>query len=231
MLKIDLRLGDCLEVMKTIPDNSIDLIFTDSPYGFGYQSNMKKNKDLPMFYDRNTSWLNEWLYKANKILKDDGHLYMFAPVQKIDEFKQKIENFFIIKNILVWNKSGFGMGDLYGQYAPSYEFIIFAVKEQGKKLNGKRERDVLTFNKCKAKFHPTEKPVELLEYIILKSSNEGEVVLDTFMGSGSTGVACKNLNRNFIGIELDETYFNIAKERIENTVIQESLILNEGSDE
>ena len=201
--------------MKNIPDKSIDLILTDSPYGFGYQSNMKKNKDLPMFYDRNTSWLNEWLYYANKILKDDGHLYMFAPVQKIDEFKQKIENFFIIKNILVWDKNGFGMGDLYGQYAPSYEFIIFAVKEQGRKLNGKRERDILRFDKTKCKNHPTEKPVDLLKYLITKSTNENDIVLDSFMGSGSTGVACKNLNRDFIGIELDENYFNIAKERIE----------------
>lgn len=213
---IDLRQGDCLEIMNEIPEKSVDLILTDSPYGFGYQSNMKKNKDLPMFYDRNTSWLNEWLYKANKILKDDGHLYMFAPVQKIDEFKQKIENFFIIKNILVWDKKSFGMGDLYGQYAPSYEFIIFAVKEQGKKLNGKRERDLLSFNKCKPELHPTQKPVELLKYLIEKSSNENDTVLDPFMGSGSTGVAAKELNRNFIGMELDEKYFNIAKERIEN---------------
>lgn len=213
---IDLRQGDCLEIMNEIPEKSVDLILTDCPYGFGYQSNMKKNKDLPMFYDRNTSWLNEWLYKANKILKDTGHLYMFAPVQKIDEFKQKIENFFIIKNILVWDKKGFGMGDLYGQYAPSYEFIIFAVKEQGKKLNGKRERDLLSFNKCKPELHPTQKPVELLKYLIEKSSNENDTVLDPFMGSGSTGVAAKELNRNFIGIELDEKYFNIAKERIEN---------------
>lgn len=214
---IDLKCGDCLEIMNEIPEKSVDLILTDSPYGFGYQSNMKKNKDLPMFYDRNTSWLNEWLYKANKILKDDGHLYMFAPVQKIDEFKQKIENFFIIKNILIWDKKSFGMGDLYGQYAPSYEFIIFAVKEQGKKLNGKRERDLLSFNKCKPELHPTQKPVELLKYLIEKSSNENDTVLDPFMGSGSTGVAAKELNRNFIGIELDENYFNIAKERIENT--------------
>lgn len=213
---IELKQGDCLEIMNEIPEKSVDLILTDSPYGFGYQSNMKKNKDLPMFYDRNTSWLNEWLYKANKILKDDGHLYMFAPVQKIDEFKQKIENFFIIKNIIVWDKKSFGMGDLYGQYAPSYEFIIFAVKEQGKKLNGKRERDLLSFNKCKSELHPTQKPVELLKYLIEKSSNENDTVLDPFMGSGSTGVAAKELNRNFIGMELDEKYFNIAKERIEN---------------
>ena len=218
MSDIKLIQGDCLEKMKDIQDNTVDLIITDSPYGFGYQSNMKKNKDLPMFYDRNTSWLNEWLYLSNRKLKKDGHLYMFAPVQKIDEFKQKIENFFIIKNILVWDKNAFGMGDLYGQYAPSYEFIIFAVKEQGKKLNGIREKDILRFKKTKCNLHPTQKPVDLLEYVIKKSSNENDFVLDSFMGSGSTGIACVNTNRNFIGIELDEKYFNIAKERIEKTI-------------
>lgn len=214
---IDLRQGDCMKIMKTIPNKSIDCIITDSPYGFGYQSNMKKNKDLPMFYDRNTSWLNEWLYSANKLLKDDGHLYMFAPVQKIDEFKQKIENFFIIKNILIWDKKTFGMGDLLGQYAPSYEFIVFAVKEQGRRLNGQRERDILSFSRTKCELHPTQKPVDLLEYLVRKSTKENEVVMDCFMGSGSTGVACLNTNRNFIGIELDEKYFKIAKERIENS--------------
>lgn len=213
-MKTTLYKGDCLEIMCDIPDKSVDCILTDSPYGFGYQSNMKKNKDMPMFYDRNTSWLNEWLYKANKVLKDDGHLYMFAPVQKIDVFKQKIENFFIIKNILVWDKKGFGMGDLYGQYAPSYEFIIFAVKEQGRKLNGKRERDLLSFAKATNDLHPTQKPVDLLEYLICKSTNDGDIVLDPFMGSGSTGIACKNTNRNFIGIELQDNYFEIARERI-----------------
>lgn len=212
---IELYNADCLEKMKDIPNKSIDCIITDSPYGFGYQSNMKKNKDLPMFYDRNTSWLNEWLYKANKVLKDDGHLYMFAPVQKIDEFKQKIENFFIIKNILVWDKKGFGMGDLQGQYAPSYEFIIFAVKEQGRKLNGKRERDLLSFPKTKCELHPTQKPVELLEYLIEKSTNEGDVVLDPFMGSGSTGVACVNTKRHYIGFELDKNYYDIACKRLD----------------
>ena len=216
---INLHYGDCLEIMKQIPDGSVDCIITDPPYGFGYQSNMKKDKDLPMFYDRNTSWLNNFLYLANQKLKVDGHFYMFAPVQKIDEFKQKTENFFIIKNLLVWNKQSFGMGDLQGQYAPSYEFIIFAVKEQGKKLNGVRECDVLCYKKTKCNLHPTQKPIDLISKLIEKSTNEHDVVLDPFMGSGTTGVACKHLNRNFIGIELDEHYFEIAKNRIESELI------------
>lgn len=79
-----------------------------------------------------------------------------------------------------------------------------------------KERDILRFDKTKCKNHPTEKPVDLLKYLIEKSTNEGDVVLDPFMGSGSTAVACKELKRDFIGIELDENYFNIAKERIIN---------------
>ncbi len=215
MSKIELYKGDCLELLKPLTEESVDCIITDPPYGIGYQSNMKKNKDLPMFYDRNTAWLSEYLYKAYRVMKKDAHLYMFCPQQKIDEFKQKIESFFILKNILVWNKGGFGMGDLEGSYAPSYEFILFAVKEQGRKLNGKRERDVLNYNKVKPDYHPTQKPIDLIEFLIEKSTNEGDVVLDTFMGSGSTGVACCRKNRNFIGMEISDEYFNVAKQRIE----------------
>ncbi len=215
MCETELYNGDCLELLKNIQDESVDCIITDPPYGIGYQSNMKKNKDLPMFYDRNTAWVSEYLYKAYRVMKKDAHLYMFCPQQKIDEFKQKIESFFILKNILVWNKGGFGMGDLEGSYAPSYEFILFAVKEQGRKLNGKRERDVLNYGKAKPEYHPTQKPIDLLEFLIEKSTNEGDIVLDTFMGSGSTGVACRRKNRRFIGMEISDEYFNSAKQRIE----------------
>ena len=208
--------GDCLALLNNIPDSSVDCVITDPPYGIGYQSNMKKNKDLPMFYDRNTAWMSEFMYKAHKAMKNDAHMYMFCPQQKIDEFKQKIECFFILKNILVWNKGGFGMGDLDGSYAPSYEFILFAVKEQGRKLNGKRDKDVLDYGKVKPQYHPTQKPVDLIEFLIAKSTNEGDLVLDPFMGSGTTGIACFRKNRRFAGMEISEDYFKVAKERIEN---------------
>ena len=107
------------------------------------------------------------------------------------------------------------MGDLNGDFAPKTEFIIFFHK--GRKLiNGKRDPNVLGFKKTRNELHPTQKPVDMTEYMIGKFSDEGDVILDPFMGSGTTGVACKNTNRIFIGMELDETYFNIAKERIDN---------------
>jgi len=217
--------GDCLEVMDKLIEQGIKVnaIITDSPYGMSYQSNGKKNKDLPMLYDKNLKWLPKFLRLSRTILKNDGHLYMFMPWQRVDEFKIQIENFFIPKNILIWYKDSFGMGDLKGQYAPSYEMIMFAVKEQGRKLNGKRDKDIIKCKKTKINLHPTQKPVELIEHLLLKSTNENDIVLDPFMGSGTTGVACVNTNRNFIGIEIDKDYFEIAKKRIEKHTKQERL--------
>lgn len=107
------------------------------------------------------------------------------------------------------------MGDLKGSYAPKYEMIIFAHKGR-KLLNGFRYADIIKASRTGNKNHPTEKPVDLLETFIKNSSDENAVVFDGFMGSGSTGVACVNLKRNFIGMEIEEKYFKIAKERIEN---------------
>lgn len=109
------------------------------------------------------------------------------------------------------------MGDLKGSYAPKYEMIIFAHKGS-KLLNGFRYADIIKASRTGNKNHPTEKPVDLLETFIKNSSDESSVVFDGFMGSGSTGVACVNTNRNFIGIELDKGYFEIAKSRIEQAL-------------
>ena len=119
----------------------------------------------------------------------------------------------------MWFKRGGGLGDLKRAYIFNHEFIIYCA-EKNHKLNGKRRNDVFEFAKEAPSLyvHPTQKPIALLSEIIERSSNEGDVVLDCFMGSGSTGVACVNTNRQFIGIELDENYFNIAKKRIEEAV-------------
>lgn len=130
---------------------------------------------------------------------------------------------FKIKNILVWEKNNHGSGDLTGDFAPKHEFIIFLHK--GRRLsNGKRDPNIFRFNKTGNKLHPTEKPVDLCEYLLEKFSDGGDLILDPFMGSGTAGVACRNLGRDFIGIELDKDYFEIAKERInERTISQTQL--------
>lgn len=206
--------GDCLELMKNIPDGSVDLVLTDPPYGMAFQSNHRKEKYNEIQNDKSLEWLERYISECYRILRNNSAIYCFCSWHNVDVFKQAIEKRFKMKNILIWEKNNTSMGDLKGSYAPKYEMIIFAHKGR-KLLNGFRYADVIQANRTGNKVHPTEKPVELLELFIKNSSNENEVVFDGFMGSGSTGVGCVNTGRKFIGIELYEGYFNIAKKRIE----------------
>ena len=208
--------GDCLEVMKGIEDNSIDLVLVDPPYGINYQSNFRKESFNKIENDSSVSL--DFIDYAYTVLKDGCAMYLFTRWDVYEEWYNKIKEKFKIKNCIVWYKRGGGIGDLKGAYMFNHEFCIFAVKGRHI-LNNKRVSDVWEIKKdAPSKYkHPTQKPVELFEKIIVKSSNEGDVVLDPFAGSGTTGVACKNLNRNYILIEQDENYCKIAEERLLNT--------------
>ena len=206
--------GDCLEEMKNIEDNSIDMVLTDPPYGMSFQSNYRNVKHKTIDNDSSLEWVEGFAKQCYRVAKNNTAHYVFCSWHFMDVFKQAFEKHFKIKNMLVWVKNNTGMGDLKGNFAPKHELILFMHK--GRKLyNGKRVPNILEYSKTSNKLHPTEKPVDMLEFMLAKFSGEGDLVLDPFMGSGSTGVACVNTNRNFIGIELDEGYFNIAKERIE----------------
>ena len=210
--------GDCLELTKNIPDGSVDLVLTDPPYGMAFKSNHRKEKYNEIQNDKSLEWLERYISECYRVLKNNSAIYCFCSWHNVDVFKQAIEKKFKIKNILIWEKNNTSMGDLKASYAPKYEMIIFAHKGR-KLLNGFRYADIIKANRTGNKLHPTEKPVELLKTFICNSSDENAVVFDGFMGSGSTGVACVNTNRRFIGIELDEGYFNIAKERIGKEII------------
>ena len=207
--------GDCLELMKDIPDGSVDMVLTDPPYGMSFQSDYRKNKYDKIKGDSDLNWLDDFVNEMYRVSKPNAAHYVFCSFHHIDKFKQAIERKFKIKNILTWVKNNTSMGDLKGDFAPKTEFIIFFHKGR-RFINGKRDSNVLEFAKTRNQLHPTQKPVDMLEFMIEKFSDEKNIVLDPFMGSGSTGIACLNKNRNFIGIELDEKYFNVAKERIEN---------------
>lgn len=119
---------------------------------------------------------------------------------------------FKLHNLLVWEKNNCTPNRWYMK---NCEYILFLRKGSAKKINNVGSKTVHQFdNIIGSKRHPTEKPIDLMEYYIANSSNKGDIVFDPFMGSGSTGVAAQNLNRDFIGIELDVKYFNIAKERL-----------------
>lgn len=213
----NLHLGDCLEIIKTIPDNSIDLLLTDPPYGIDFQSNHRtstpKFDKLPNDKHEALGLLDKTLELIEPKLKPNSHIYVFVSWKVLGEFKEVVGSRFNIKNVLVWVKNNWSMGDMEGAYAQQYEMIIFA--EKGRRhLNGDRDTNILQFDRVADLKHPTQKPVSLLKFLIEKSSQESETVLDPFMGSGSTCLAAKKLNRKYIGIEVDEQWYKLAHQRV-----------------
>ena len=222
--------GDCLEEMQKLIDDGVrvDMILTDPPYLMNYHTNYIKDKShdfrTPIANDTNFELIKDIMPLLYRLLKQEGGLYMFCNSNHIDYFKQQVSKYFKFKNILIWIKNNHSAGDLKGAYGKKTEFIIYASKGRHI-LNGNRDVDTLYYNRVvgKQQLHQNQNPVDLLEFLISKSSNFGETVLDCFMGSGSTGVACQNTNRDFIGIELEPKYYEIAVNRIKENKIQTKL--------
>lgn len=236
MNQIQIKRGDCLELMKEIPDKSIDMILCDLPYG---TTACKWDTVIP--FDK--LWEQ---YK--RIIKDNGAICLFGSEPFSTELRHS--NLKMYKYDWIWDKK-IPSGMSYARFQPMRQTENISVFCKGKTVYNpqmiKRDKpikgggmskgettnnqklvalhktydyknpiNILVFDKIrKGSLHPTQKPVALLEYLIKTYTNEGETVLDNCMGSGSTGIACINTNRNFIGYELDEHYFQIAKERLE----------------
>lgn len=218
---IELKQGDCLSILKSLPDNSVDMVLTDPPYGLSYQSSRPTDKTA-----RFAKILNddkpfvEFICHLPRILKPTGCAMIFTRWDKQQVFiDELIKHGLKPKNILIWDKLVHGMGDLKRAFGSRYESIIFVANHEFR-FNGKRPVDIVQCMRVNSQhlMHPNQKPTELLKTLIEYCTTENQTVLDCFMGSGSTGVACVNAQRNFIGVELDEQYFKIANERIFNCV-------------
>ena len=241
-MKIDLRLGDCLEVMKTINDKSIDAIICDLPYG---TTNIDWDNIIPM---------DKLWEQYDRILKDNGVIVLFGS----EPFSSMVRtsNLKNYKYDWKWEKAKATLHTLCKKRPmKSDEDIMVFYKQQptynpqmtiGSKYKGRNNTkshkelkgewligqgsrsnnegtryprtNIYFANENKAGQHPTQKPLELLEYLVKTYTNEGDMVLDNTMGSGSTMVACVGTKRNGIGIEMDENYFNIAKKRVEEKI-------------
>ena len=232
---IKLLQGDCLELMKDIPDESIDLIVTDPPYKVLSRGNAgntggmlrKKINMSGNVFTYNDIDCDEYAPEFYRVLKDGSHCYVMTNHINLIHMLNTFTNygFHFIKS-LIWDKGNKIMGQFY---MSQFEYILFFRKGRGVKINNCGTSDILSIPNIKTKdkngnnIHDTEKPVDLMRILIDNSSKEGETVLDPFMGVGGAGAACKKLNRNFIGMELDENYFKIAEERIENYRCKENL--------
>ncbi len=215
---------DCLEVFKNIEDESIDLICTDPPYkkvqggctnhAVKLKGALREEMAKGTFFKHNEIKFENWIPEVYRVLKNDTHCYIFSDDRNLNDILtigKKVG--FKLLNILTWKKTKHCPNRYY---LKNSEFIVMFRKGRAKNINNMGTFQVLEFSNVEKKVHPSEKPLDLLETLISNSSNIGDIVLDPFMGSGTTGVTCEKLNRNFIGIELEEKYFNIAKERILN---------------
>jgi len=216
--------GDCLEVMQSLIDDGVkvDMILTDPPYlmkySTGFRSDQTHKLSQEILNDDNFELIRDIIPLCYELLEEGSAFYCFCSEHHLDYFKQQIEKYFTIKNICIWIKNnGSGLGDLKGSYVRTNEFIIFATKGRHL-LNGKRDPNVFYYPMVRPnnRLHINQKPTDLLGFIINKSSQPNDIILDCFMGSGSTAIACKNTNRQFIGIELDKDYYQIAQERCKN---------------
>lgn len=207
--------ADCMDVMEGMECNSVDLVLTDPPYGMEYQSSWRIEKYDKITGDDSTDFVGGFVDGCFRVMKDDTHIYSFCSWHKVDVFKYEIDRMFNTKNILVWVKNNHGSGDLTGSYGPKHEFCIFAHKGR-RDLIGERTTDIIKCRRTNGtdSIHPTQKPLELIKMLITKSSIDGEVVMDPFLGSGTTAVACEQLNRKWIGIEREEQYCEIAAKRL-----------------
>jgi DNA modification methylase len=199
----------------------VDLIVTDPPYKTTKRGNsggtggmLKDDKFIKGNGGLANNDINqkEWLSKCFKILKDDCHIYVMTNNKNLSKTLLDVTDAgFKIFKTLVWAKDNC-ITNMW--YMDSHEYIIFARKGKAKKINNCGDRSVFNIKNTKNKKHPNEKPIELFEKLVLNSSEKNDVVLDPFMGVGTLPLACKNSNRKYIGIELDENYYNIAKERL-----------------
>jgi len=220
MLDINtIHLWDCLEIMKWIPDKSIDLILTDPPYWMSFVSSFRHEhtKHKAIKNDDSLEWLDELLLEIKRVSKENAHQYIFCSMHHIDTFVSKIKQYLNYKNILVWEKNNTWMWDLEWDYAPKYEFCIFCNWDWTKKLNWWRDANIIKFAKTWNDLHPTQKPVDMFSYLIYKSTQPWDIILDCFGWSWTTAVACIELWRKYIVIEKDEDYCNIIHKRIRNT--------------
>jgi len=225
---------DCLEYLGQIPDNFVDLVVTDPPYNVSQKNNLKFGGRVII---KN---FGDWdfgfdpvpvLAELRRILKPNGQIYVFCGTEQIPIYiREFIENWFF-RNLLVWYKTNPPPRMSKTNYLFANEYIIYAIKEKGKPslstfnfssqstmhntfISGALQGKERLKGKNGMAIHPTQKPLAILKKLIEVSSNPGDIILDPFMGIGSTAVACKELKRKFIGCELNPKYVAWANSRL-----------------
>jgi site-specific DNA-methyltransferase (adenine-specific)/modification methylase len=225
---------DALEFLKTIPDNSVDLVVTDPPYNVSQKQDLKINGRI---IKKN---FGDWdfgfnpapiLAELRRVLKPTGQIYVFCGTEQIPIYMQEFIEKWYFRNLLVWYKTNPPPRLSKTNFVFANEYIVYAIKEKGKPslstfnfssqttmhntfISGSLQGKERLKEKNGTAIHPTQKPLAILRKLISTSSQEGDIILDPFMGIGSTAVACKELKRNYIGCEINQKYIEYAKKRL-----------------
>jgi len=237
---------DNREIFRQLPDDSVDLIITDPPYK-DYQSNRPiVHEKVKKIHEQDFN-LPFFIEQSARVLKPGSHFYcwcdhltfpgIFMQIAALikHELEQKSPHYLNYKSCLVWVKNNHGSGDLKGNYAPQHEFVIFACKGKGRKLNGKRQPNVyfkknhgiIEFYSKVSNYsfkHGTSKPVDIQRLMISASSEKGELVFDPYAGSMSVGEACIAENRNYLMVEIEELHCENGKKRLSTIENQVTLL-------
>jgi len=211
---------DCLEGLKRLPDNSVDLVLTDPPYNAS-NSNIKCKKksynSINEKWDKNFK-INNFSLEFYRILKKSSSLLIFCSHHTIKDFLIEFDTKFRLQQIIHWEKSNAFPG-LAKVYTYSIQYCLWYIKNNPYKFNKKyAKKDIIKIPICcghERLNHPAQKPINLFSKLLKVHSNENDVILDPFMGSGTTAIACLELNRKYIGFEIDEEYYKLAQERID----------------
>lgn len=217
---INLMYGDCLEKMKSIESDSVDLVLTDPPYNIARGNNFTTMGRAGIDFgewDKGAD-LFTYINECYRVLAKNGSFIVFNDWKNLGDISRYAESLgFVTKDMIRLEKRNPIPRNRDRRYITDFECAIWFTMPKAKwvfnRQDDKYQRPKFVKSIDKG-FHPTQKSLSLMEDLLMIHSNKGDIIVDPFMGSGTTGLACKNLNRSFIGIEMDENYFNIAKNRI-----------------
>jgi site-specific DNA-methyltransferase (adenine-specific)/modification methylase len=233
MVDVRLHLGDCLEFMRTLPDKSVDAVITDPPYRTLLSGKSTIDKPLMHKLEKHDWNLPDkaWIIELERIMKVGATYYVFCGFEDVSFLKHDFRAAGLrTLNNLIWIKSNPIPSFTKKVYRNSAEMAVFGSKQTIKYFRERKQQDLLgvyyypVVAGKERTDHPTQKPIKIITEWILDTTREGDTVLDPFMGSGTTGVACVQTGRNFIGCEIDEEYFEVARKRIAEAQQQPSLL-------
>ena len=237
-MSVELHLGDCLEVMRSMPDKSVDAVITDPPYNISKDNNFHTMNSAKRqgvdFGDWDKEFdLFSWIEPYTKLLDANGSIIIFCSFRYISHIVDELERCnMVVKDVIKWIKTNPMPRNTNRRYVQDTEFAVWAVNSKAKWVFNKKNNtpylraqfETPTVSGKERTSHPTQKSLRLMEEIISIHTNPDDIIIDPFMGSGTTGVACVQTGRNFIGIEIDPTYFAIAERRIAEAQKQPRLI-------